>query len=250
MAPPFYPIGGLQCARMHARVAAVAAGLLTLLLVPAAAEAVPTLEPLKPCYVTARVGPGEAGKQGEPVMLRAVGFTPDSRVTLSTALGAAPFPPTPDLQVNSLGELVVPEFPAPFVGSGTETFTVNLTEQGNPANTVTASAQTSALGVSVKPQQARPSQKIRFKGLGFTADKPVYAHYTHRGKERKRIRLVNRPGTCGAWNVRRPQFPMDSPDQGRWVIQFDQSKRYVNGTTGRLASVFVRLQIDVKLVPR
>jgi len=235
---------------MHARVVAVTGGLLTLLLVPAAAEAVPVLEPMKPCYVTARIGPGEAGKQGEPVMLRASGFTPDSRVTLTTALGTTPFPPTPDLQVNADGVLIVPEFPAPFVGSGTQPFTVNLTEQGNPANTVTGTARTSALGVSVKPQQARPSQKIRFKGLGFTADKPVYAHYTYRGKQRERVRLVNRPGTCGSWSVRRPQFPMDSPDQGRWVIQFDQSKRYVNGTTGRLASVFVRLQIDVKLVPR
>lgn len=237
---------------MHARAAAVTGGLLTLLLVPAAAEAVPTLEPMKPCYVTARVGPGEAGKQGEPVMLRAAGFTANSRVTLSAALegAAAPFQQAADLQVNEFGELVVPEFPAPFVGRGTQAFTVNLTEQGNPVNTVTGTAQTSALGVTVKPQQARPSQKIRFKGLGFTADKPVYAHYTYRGKERKRVRLVNRPGTCGAWSVRRPQFPMSSPDQGRWVIQFDQSKRYVNGTTGRLASVFVRLQIDVKLVPR
>ena len=237
---------------MHARVVAVAGGLLTLLLVPAAAQAVPTLEPMKPCYVTARVGPGEAGKQGEPVMLRAAGFTPDSRVTLTMTMGATTFPSTADLQVDAMGQLVVPEFPAPFVGRGTQPFAVTLTEQapGNTANTVTGNALTSALGVSVQPQQARPSQRIRFKGLGFTADKPVYAHYTFRGKERRRVRLVNRPGTCGAWSVRRPQFPMKSPSQGRWVIQFDQSKRYVNGTTGRLASVFVRLQINVKLVPR
>ena len=241
LATPFYPIGGYS-APMHARFSVIVGGLLTLLLAPAVAQAAPTLEPLKPCYVTA----GTANNpQGEPVLLRAAGFTPTSRVDLTldgTLVGQG-------LQVDAQGILAVPEFPAPFVGKGTREFTVTLTEQGNPANTVTATASTSALGVKVKPRQARPSERIRFTGLGFTADKPVYAHYTKRGKQRARVRLVRSPGDCGAWSVRRPQFPIDDPSRGKWIVQFDQSKRYINGTTGRLRSVFVRLQIDIKLVP-
>src|SRR5919201_654953 len=93
---------------------------------PATAHAVPTIDPLKPCYVTA------------------------------------------DLQVGQTGELVLARpFPAPFVESGSRSFTITLIEDANPANTASATAQSTALGVTVTPRQARPSQRIRFRGLGF-----------------------------------------------------------------------------------
>ena len=61
--------------------------------------------------------------------------------------------------------------------------------------------------------------------------------------------MARETGECGTWSVRRPQFPMRDPAQGNWVVQFDQSKKYVNGNTGRLASVYVRVKITVSLVP-
>lgn len=230
---------------MLSRVYAVAGTLLVALAAPASAQAVPTIEPLKPCYVTAGTAKNQ---QGEAVMISAQGFTPNSKVDLT--LNGAPLQGSTGLQVGDTGLLELPGFPAPFVRKGPQDFTVTLAEQGNPANTVSATAQSTRLGVNIKPKSARPSQRISFKGSGFTAEKPVYAHYTLRGKQVKRVRMARRTAECGAWSVRRPQFPMKDPDQATWFVQFDQSKRYVNGTRGTLKSVYVRVKIDVSLVPR
>ena len=104
--------------------------------------------------------------------------------------------------------------------------------------------------MNIRPKRARPSQRISFKGRGFTAEQPVYAHYTLGGKQVKRVRLARRTGDCGTWSVRRPQFPMKDPAQGTWFVQFDQSKKYVDGTLGTLESVYVRVKIKVSLIPR
>jgi len=231
---------------MPSRFHAATGALLAALVVPASAQAVPTIEPLKPCYVTA----GTAAKpQGEGVGIRAAGFTPSSRVDLT--LNGAPLEGgSSDLQVGEMGLLTLDDFPAPFVRKGSKEFTVTLTEKDNPANTVSATARSTRLGVKVKPRRARPSQRIRFMGSGFTDEKPVYAHYTRGGKQVRRVRMVRRTGECGTWSVRKPQFPMKRPDQGTWFVQFDQSKRYIDGTTGRLPSVYVRVKFTIELLPR
>jgi hypothetical protein len=228
---------------MPSRTFVVAGSLLAALVLPAGAQAVPTIEPLRPCYVTA----GTAKKpQGEGVAINAQGFSPNSKVDLM--LNGAPVEGGAGLQVGDTGLLTLKPFPAPFVRKGAKDFTVTLTEQGVPANTVTATAKSTRLGVKIKPKSARPSQRISFKGRGFTAEKPVYAHYTLGGKQVKRVRLARRTGECGTWSVRRPQFPMKDPDQGTWFVQFDQSKKYQDGTLGTLASVYVRVKIKVSLV--
>lgn len=243
MGPSFYPIPGYSGA-MPARTLPVAGGLMLALVLPAGAQAAPVLEPLKPCYVTA----GTAKKpQGEPVRVAAAGFTPGSRVTL--AVDGVPH--ATQLQVDMNGRLEhLGEFPAPFVKDGTRDSILTLTENDNPANTVSAPLKSAALDVSVKPRIARPAQRIRFSGLGFTADKPVWAHYTYRGKQKARVRVVRRTGECGAWSARRPQFPMRTPRQGRWTVQFDQSKRYIRGGSKRLKSVYVLLDFRILLEPR
>ena len=231
---------------MHSRVYAVAGTLLVALAAPASAQAVPTIEPLKPCYVTAGTA---KNPQGEGVQISAQGFTPNAKVDLT--VNGAPLNGSTGLQVGDTGVLPpLPGFPAPFVRKGIEDFTVTLTEQGNAANTVTATAKAVKLGVDIEPKRARPSQRISFTGSGFTADKPVYAHYTRRGRQVERVRLARQTGECGTWSVRRPQFPMKNPGQGTWFVQFDQSKKYVDGTLGTLESVYVRVRINVSLVPR
>lgn len=230
---------------MPSRLLAAAGLVLVMLAVPASAQAVPTIEPLRPCYVTAGTA---ANPQGEPVTISAQGFSANAKVDLT--VNGQPYPGGAGLQVGDTGLLQLPGFPAPFVKSGSADFTVTLTEQGNPANTVSATAKSVALGVDIRPPSARPSQRIRFSGSGFTADKPVYAHYTKGGKQIKRVRLAGRTGECGTWSVKRPQFPMSDPAQGNWIIQFDQSKKYLNGTKGKLRSVYVRVKIRVSLVPR
>jgi hypothetical protein len=232
---------------MPSRFHAVAGLLFVALAAPASAQAVPTIEPLKPCYVTA----GTAKQhESEAVRIQAQGFTPDSRVALT--LDGAPVPGGEQLQVDANGLLQLNEFPAPWVPKrvGTRDFTVTLTETTNPANTVSATAKATALGVDIKPKSARPSDRIRFSGRGFTADKPVYAHYTRKGKQVKRVRITRRTGECGTWSVRRPQFPFADPQLGKWFVQFDQSKQYVDPRVEMPKSVFVRVKFRIELQQR
>jgi hypothetical protein len=138
--------------------------------------------------------------------------------------------------------------PAPFVASGSRTFKVTLTEDNNPANTVSATAKSTALGVTLTPREARPSQRIRFKGLGFTADRPVFAHYIYKGKVRKTVRMQRRPGECGSFSARRRQIPIDRPRLGVWTVQFDQRRRFVDPDVTPI--VYVQIPIIIRLVRR
>jgi hypothetical protein len=238
----FYPIAGYS-ARMSARIPAVTGALLIALLVPGSAQAA-TMDPLKPCYVTAGTA---AAPQREGIAIRAGGFGANSLVDLNVDGQLA----GDDLQADEAGNLNLPSpVPAPFIAEGTREFPVTLTQTDNPANTVTATAMTTALGVSVKPTRARPSQRIRFKGSGFTGAKPVYAHYVFKNKVRKTVRIARKTSTCGGWLAHKPQIPVKEPKPGLWTVQFDQSKRYRDGTNPNsgLNSVFVRLGISVTLV--
>jgi hypothetical protein len=233
---------------MSSRTFAVAGALLFALLAPAGAQAA-EIAPLKPCYVTAGTA---ASPQQEGVGISATGFSANSTVAL--AIDGAAVPGGEALQTDQAGSITLqPEqVPAPFVAKGSKPFTVTLTENGNPANVATATARTTALGVSVTPRRARPSQRIKFKGNGFTARKPVYAHYVYRNKLRKTVRLARKTSPCGAWQARRPQIPVERAQTGTWTVQFDQSKRYRDARkpNSGLSSVFVLIDISVTLVPQ
>ena len=238
-----YPIAGYS-ARMSARLLAGSGVLLIALAAPAAAQAAPTIQPLKPCYVTA----GTATEpQAEGFDLRAAGFTPNSEVELQ--VDDAVRDGGEALKVDGSGVLTLTDpVPAPFVATGMRDFTVKLTELGNRANVATATAKTTALDVTLKPPEAPPWRRIRFKGLGFTKHKPIWAHYVHKGKLRKTVRMARRPGECGGFTARRRQIPIKRPGLGRWIVQFDQSKRFVDPELRPI--VFVRVEIRLRLVPR
>ena len=231
---------------MSARTPAVTGALLIALLVPASVEAA-TMEPLKPCYVGAQTPSGTP--QTEGITIRAAGFAANSKVNL--AIDGQPVEGQQELQIDQFGNLNLPSpVPAPFATNGTRDFPVTLTQTDDPNNTVTATSKTTQLGVSVKPRRARPSQRIRFKGNGFTGDTPVYAHYVFKNKLRKTVRMARKTGTCGSWNARKAQIPVKQPKPGVWTVQFDQSKPYIDATKpdSVLDSVFVRLGISVTLV--
>jgi hypothetical protein len=245
----FYSIAGYS-ARMSARTPAVTGALLIALLVPASAQAA-TIQPLKPCYVTAGT---EAEPQSEGVQVTAAGFTPNSKVDLAITLDGVPTSSQAGLQTDPAGNLnLTPDqLGAPWVQSGIHEFVLTVTEQGNLANTASATSKTTALGLSVKPRRARPSKKVRFKGSGFTGAKGVYAHYVYKNKLRKTVRMVRKTGTCGTWIAHKRQIPVKAPKQGLWTVQFDQSKKYIDATKpgSTLDSVFVRLGISVTRVQR
>jgi hypothetical protein len=216
--------------------------LLLALAAPAAAHALPRLvQPLKPCYVTADT---ESGPQSEGMQIVAADFTPNASVDLT--IDGAMYPGGSGLQANERGELPIPSIPAPFVKRGSRAFTVTLTEVGNPANTISASTRSTALGVRLKPEEARPSDRVRFKGSGFTEDRGIWAHYLYKGKVRKTVRMARKARRCGSFKTRRRQIPVKSPGLGRWTIQFDQSKEFVDPALQPI--VFVRLGIRIRLV--
>jgi hypothetical protein len=241
------------------RPAAACGALLIALAVPAAADAATFTTTLKPCYVTAGTA---TNRQSEGFAVGGAGFGVNSTVNLAIdgqpVLGPDGSPllnPTTgqpignNLQADDQGVLAVPgSVPAPWIRSGQRDFTVTLTDNVVPGNVATATSRTTALDVSLKPRRAKPSDSIRFKGSGFTAAKPVFAHYTYAGKLRKTVRMARKPGVCGTWHTRRPQIPVSKPEQGLWTIQFDQLRKYRNGTKGGLKSVYVRLGISVRLV--
>jgi hypothetical protein len=230
---------------MSFRTLAASGALLIVLAVPAAADAA-TFQPLeKACYVTAgtRVNP-----QGEGVKLAATGFTPNSLVDL--AIDGAVLEDGRGLQTDANGDIGVLSplvIPAPFIKTGSGDFTVSLTEQGNPANTASVVGRRTALGVKVKPKRAKPSKKIRFRGAGFTQDKPVYAHYVFNGKLRKTVKMSGNPNSCGEWKKRAQQIPVSDPSTGIWTVQFDQLKKY-DKPGPNFPSVYVQLRISVTRV--
>lgn len=227
---------------MSGRTLAVSGTLLFSLAAPAAAQAVPTMDPLEPCYVTALVD-GEEKEQGFDV--RATGFTPNSKVDL--AIDGAVVEGGAGLQTDDSGTLgPLRPVPAPFIEDGTRDFTVSLTEQGNAANSVTATAKTSALGVTMTPENPESvTDKVRFKGLGFLARRPVYAHYLRKGRLRKTVRMTRTTGECGAWEAHRRQFPLRRVRRGRWSIRFDQYRKLV-----ARPDVMARLDFRVDFEPR
>lgn len=234
---------------MTARIAAAAAGaMLAVALAPAAAQAA-TLAPLKPCYVTAGTA---AAPQRQGFQVSAGGFSVNARVDLTidgqplvdangqvTSLG---------LQADAGGNLVLPDpVPVPWIQAGMRDFTITLTEQGNPANTVSATAKVAALSVNLRPKVAPPSKRIRFRGRGFTLDKPVFAHYLYSGKLRRTVRLTKRTGMCGTFSARKRQIPVRYPAHGLWMVQFDQQRRFATPAELKKGAA-VRVAINVRLV--
>ncbi len=229
---------------MPPRILAAGGALLIALAAPAPAEALPTIQPLRPCYVTA--GTPE-DYDSNPLQITAAGFTPNSSVDLT--IDGSEFEGSSGLQTDAAGNLPLPPVKAPYVAQGSRDFTVTLTEQGNPANTVSATAKSTALGVTVKPQEAAPSDRIRFRGLGFTDDEAIYAHYVHKGKLRKTVRMARHPrGDCGGFRARRRQVPIKNPGLGKWTLQFDQSKRFIDPAVTPI--LYVRLGIRIRLERR
>jgi hypothetical protein len=136
---------------MATRTFAGAGALAVALAAPGAAQAAPVMAPLKPCYVTAA---SSAGPQQEGMNIQASGFSPNASVALT--IDGQPYEGGSALQANQDGVLPVGAIPAPFVERGTREYTVTLTEVGNPANTVSTTTKSTALGVKLKPKEARP----------------------------------------------------------------------------------------------
>jgi hypothetical protein len=194
----------------------------------APASAAVTLQPLKPCYVSAAV----EEEQREGIAIRGSGFTPMAAVDIYVdgvlALTG---------QANVVGD-VTATAKAPYQPNGQRTFTLTVAERANPANVVTVQPLVSALTVVLRPREANSSSRVRFRGRGFTATNPadrklpVFAHYLFYNRARdtrrhvKTVRLGRPQSACGTFSVRRRQIPIRRPRTGPWLLQVDQQRAY------------------------
>jgi hypothetical protein len=187
----------------------------------------PALTPLKPCYVAV-----DKTKSGtEPVAVGGTGFTADSLVDVALDGDGL----IKGAKVDAAGTLPARTIPAPFVAKGRKRFKVTVTEQDS-GRSVSASALVARLGVTITPGVASPTDRVRFRGRGFTEKSPVYVHYVRNGELRSTARLAKEPGTCGSFSVKRREFPF-VPRTGRWRLQFDQQKTYAHFPAGQVTQL-------------
>lgn len=203
--------------------------LCALLLLPAPATAAPTLAPLKACYVSAV---SEEQASSEAISVGGSGFTPGATVDLQLDGNAAGRTTAGSDGAFAYG------INAPIQSRGEREFTITAVEAGQAPVSVTS--RVTALRVTGKPKNARPTQAVTFGGRGFTEpDIPVYMHYVLRGRVRRTVRLATPQGPCGTFSVRRRQFPFRRPATGMWTLRIEQDPRY------RTESVKPHFLIDV-----
>ncbi|MEA2136194.1 MAG: hypothetical protein QOC68_4103 [Solirubrobacteraceae bacterium] len=218
--------------RPHLLGAAVGA----LLLLPATAPAA-TLTPLKPCYVTST---DEVSKEvrREPVDFGGGGFAPGGLVDL-----AFDGKLQRTVQADPAGNLPAQALDAPYRRKGQRAFKLTATDRANPANTVDALSNVTAFDVSIQPSTAAPSDRVRFRGRGFTGPGAVYGHYLNRGRVRKTVKLARHPGApCGTFSVRRRQIPVRKPRLGQWLLQIDQQRKYHRAPERGAIRVIIRVE--------
>ncbi len=219
------------------------AAALLLLAAPAGASAAPTLDPIKPCYVS--ITTREHSKTvilREKLPLAGSGFAPNALVDV--ALDGKVI--RAGVLTDAGGNLPTQTIEAPYRSKGERPFSVAVTERANPAAGATLAAGVTALNVGAQPRNARPSQVVTFRGRGFTGPGNVYGHYVFRGKERKTVTLAQRSGACGTFAVRRRQLPVRHPHVGTWTLQVDQQRTY----SPNPQSVFVDVDITLRRVVR
>jgi hypothetical protein len=195
------------------------------------------LDGLKPCYVAAT----EAQREYVPV--NGHNFTPNAMIDIY--LDDIPVTlPDPQPQAAFDGSLTG-SVPAPFIDEGQRTFTLRASEHEAQGSSAVVTSKVTRLSVEQSPERAATSDRVRFRGRGFTdLTKPVYMHYVYAGKSKKTIEIGLPTGDCGLFSVKRKQFPFQkSPQVGVWTIQFDQTPAY-----DPKASPRVPLTVKVKRV--
>jgi hypothetical protein len=213
------------------------------------------------CALAAGAGPAGAAVWTAPLDRCYVSVGPDVYQRQVVAVGARAFPPLAPVDVLIDGQPadatgdgqpdpfyadpsgdVTARLRVPYQAADERPFSLTVTEQANPGNTVTVTSRVTALAATLRPAKAPPSKRVEFAGRGFTKAAPVWGHYLYRGILRRTVRLVRRPsGDCGTFSVRRRQIPVPQPRIGKWTLQVDQQKAYAKAPD----SVFVRITITV-----
>jgi hypothetical protein len=200
----------------------------------AAPAAATTLDALKPCYAS----DGQAPDKRETIDVHATGFTPQAVVDLQIDGPPVLF----SGRADAFGDIRA-AVPAPFQGRGEREFTLSVVERDNAANFVFATSRVTNLGVTLRPNPARPSRKVRFRGRGFTKPAPVYAHYVFGGVVQKTVRLVDRSvAPCGVFSVKRRQIPVANARIGDWFLQIDQQRKWAEVPASNMQAMTIKVR--------
>jgi hypothetical protein len=231
-----YPILSTPCGVLR-EVRVLAATIVLLAALAAPAQAVVTMSPLKPCYVS----DGDLPTQRERILVHATGFSPLAALTLQID-GA-----TVATGISDAFGVANASVPAPFEGRDEHDFTLVIFENQNFRNNALATSRVTNLAVTLRPRRARPSRRVRFNGRGFTADAPVYGHYVFGGKVRRTVRFVDRPVMpCGVFHARGKQIPVRKPHVGTWTLQVDQQRHYSPQPVTNAQRVIIRVRKSLK----
>ena len=227
MAPSLYPILSdlaMRCSAttMLPPLAAHRASPLASLAGRAAPRRRPTLDPLKPCYVSA----AQAPTQRETIDVHATGFTPASPRRRCTIDGVAR---GDRRRRTSTATVDGRRRRRRSRATGERPFTLALTERENPANAVTAHVEGhAASSVELRPRAAptvasacaSAAAASRSRRAGLRALRVRAARCARRCGSARR-----RPAPAGSSRVKRRQIPVqESPRVGVWTMQFDQQR--------------------------
>jgi hypothetical protein len=202
---------------MKPRLAALASAVMILAVPGAASAATLTVRPAKPCFGT-----------GDRVNFFGTGYTPGAIVDFTRdgeRVRADP-PITADATGSVEAGLTVLKRGGPRIR------TYAATDRSNPANTASTRVRVSEAMVRVRPLTGRPTRIRRIAAVGFTTGRTLWAHLVRRGRVLRNFRIGALRGPCHDLTTRRRLF-RSSPSFGRYLIQFDTSRRYRRSLTQR-----------------
>lgn len=205
------------------------AALAAVLALPAGASAA-TVSTDRACY---------SADGSDAVTVSGSGFAPGALVNilLDGKVAASPLTAGADGAVTT--KLAVPNPPQGGPTAHDRAYALRL-QQADDAG---AAASTSFSAVDVMadytPGNASTLGKVRFMAFGLglkagSATPSIFIHYVDpRGKVKKTVALGKSKGPCGSIRrtKRMPVFPFN-PRSGKWLLQFDTSKKYVKNAPG------------------
>jgi hypothetical protein len=129
-------------------------------------------------------------------------------------------------------------------------FSPDIGRHNQATITVTAHGETSNIDASLPPfpvvvpnvvvPNGRPQRRVLYKLYGFPNGKPVYAHYTFHGHQRRVVRLGTAKGPCGVLSKRLAILPTRF-HKGLWIYHFNNSR------TNRNAQPYYEIKEELTL---
>ena len=163
--------------------------------------------------------------EGQPLTAAAAGFTPGGQVNFSFD-GVLADSALADGAGNITEPLVAPS----LGGRLQHTFSLAAQDTSNPALAATTKVNVTAVKIQFKPNQARPSHKVRFVVHGWLPGGTLYLHYVFH-RHAKATRKLGKPKPpCGTLSKRQRFFPMRHPHTGTWTFQYDNKRKYSKAT--------------------